>query len=76
MANKFKVGDLVECGFLVNQWGHQIVKMGIVLEIGLDYPDTGEQRSRFALVRWSDGREYHLWKNYGNGYTKTKVVGK
>ena len=70
MKNKFKVGDLVEYS-----WGNPIiVVLGIVTDCGLDYPEIGKCRRRFINVHWSDGDDTSVWKGYGNGWEKTKVI--
>jgi len=70
MKNKFKVGDLVEYAY-----GNPIiVVLGIITDCGLDYFNNSERRHRYINVRWSDGDSTGIWKGYGNGWEKTKVI--
>ena len=78
MVNKFKVGDLVEYR---SCWrtgmGNEKSpgsSLGIITDCGLDYPDTGTRRHRYINVHWSDGDNSSIWKGYGNGWEKTKVI--
>ena len=65
MTNKFKVGNLIE-------WRGEL---GIVLEIGLDYPDNGNRRARFLVVHWETGEVMSYFKDYGCLYTMAEVIG-
>ena len=68
---KFKVGDLVEYTY-----GNPITTvLGVVTHCGLDYTDDREiYQHRFINVHWSDGDDSSIWKGYGNGWEKTKVI--
>jgi len=57
---KFKIGDLVEVG----TWGTGL--LGIVVEIGLDYPDTGNRRSTYVTIKWSGGITDRIYACHGN----------
>jgi len=57
---KFKVGDLVE-----GKTG-KLGKLGIVVEIGMDYPDTGNRRSTYVEIKWSGGIKNRIYACYGN----------
>ena len=72
MSNKFKVGDLIKLRHGENDGN----KFGVVMEIGLDYPDTGSRRSRYALVHWTDGRVYRIYQDYGGSYYSSDVIAK
>tara|TARA_R110000824_G_C14657956_1_gene617454 strand:- start:195 stop:395 length:201 start_codon:yes stop_codon:yes gene_type:complete len=66
MANKYKVGNLVGL----------VDILGIVMEIGLDYPDNQTQRrSKYAVIRWSDGSTMMYFKDYGRVYSTAEVIG-
>jgi hypothetical protein len=60
---KFKIGDLVECKY------SNLGKLGIIVEIGLDYPDNGNRRSTYVEIKWSGGFKdriyacYEAWDN-------------
>ena len=55
--NKFNVGDLV-------QWFTG--EIGIVAEIGMDYPDDGKRRSRYADIHWLDHPYGRIWLCYSS----------
>ena len=60
---KFKIGDLVESKSRMSG------KLGIIVEIGLDYPDNGNRRSTYAMIKWSGGikdRIYACYKAWDN----------
>ena len=66
MANKFKVGNLVGLADL----------LGVVMEIGVDYPDNRTQRrSKYAIIRWSDGSSMMYFEDYGGLYSMAEVIG-
>ena len=66
MTKKYKVGNLVELGDL----------LGVVMEIGVDYPDNRTQRrSRYVIIRWSDASSMMYFEDYGGLYTMTEVIG-
>ena len=66
MTKKYKVGNLVELGDL----------LGVVLEVGLDYPDNRtQQRSRYTIIQWSDGSSMMYFESQGWLYERTEVIG-
>jgi hypothetical protein len=65
MANKFKVGNLIDFAGA----------LGIVLEVGLDYPNNGNRRCRFATIHWADGDTMMYFEDYGCLYNSAEVIG-
>ena len=64
--NKYKVGNLID-------W---VGALGIVLEIGLDYPDNRtRRRSRFVTIHWADGDTMMYFKDQGFVYNSAEVIG-
>jgi len=58
-------------------WGEPpTIVFGIVTECGLDYPDSapGARRHRYVNIHWSDGDDSSIWKGYGIGWEKIKVI--
>tara|TARA_Y100000310_G_scaffold188544_1_gene188502 strand:- start:41 stop:277 length:237 start_codon:yes stop_codon:yes gene_type:complete len=66
--DKFRVGDLVE-------YKHGTkTNLGIITRIGLEYPDTGQRRQRYADVHWHDGETSAIWIGFGVGWEMMEVV--
>ena len=72
MKDKFKVGDLIKLSSGIEAGNGD--KFGIVLEIGIDYPNTGNRRCRYAYIRWSHGQTYRIYQDYGNAFYEAEVI--
>jgi len=70
-TNKFSIGNLVKGrskpimsdtknGF------ERLTMLGIVINMGIDYPATGNRRSKYAEIKWSNGRAERIHLCYGN----------
>ena len=57
---KFKIGDMVEA----KSYGTGL--LGIIVEIGLDYPDNRNRRSTYVVIKWSGGIKDRIYACYGN----------
>ena len=61
---KFKIGDMVEVKNGAWVFGTYAI-LGIVVEIGLDYPDNRNRRSTYAVIKWSGGIKDRIYACYG-----------
>ena len=66
MANKYKVGNLID-------W---VGAVGVVLEIGLDYPNPlCIRQCRFVTIHWADGDTMMYFEDQGFVYNSAEVIG-
>ena len=67
-TNKFSIGNLVKGRMkpIATPGFERLTMLGIVINMGIDYPATGNRRSKYAEIKWSNGRAERIHLCYGN----------
>ena len=75
-TNKFSVGNLVKGRMKpeASPGFSRLPMLGYVTSTGIDYPDTGTKRSKYAEIKWSNGTNSTIHLCYGI-WDRIAVVG-
>jgi hypothetical protein len=77
--NKFSIGNLVKARrkpMSIKYYNDFSIMpmLGIVTQTGIDYPDTGDRRSKYAEIKWSNGETGRIHLCHGT-WDAVSVVG-
>ena len=66
-TNKFSIGNLVKGRMkpIATPGFERLTMLGIVINMGIDYPDCGHRRSKYAEIKWSNGTNSRIHLCYG-----------
>ena len=75
-ASKFSLGNLVKGRMkpIASPGFVRLPMLGIVTGTGIDYPDNGQRRSKYAEIKWSNGTNSRIHLCYGT-WDRIAVVG-
>ena len=75
-TDKFSVGNLVKGRMkpMANPGFTRLPMLGFITSTGIDYPDSGNRRSKYADIKWSNGTNSRIHLCHGT-WDRIAVVG-